>query len=101
MAYLDGELSADQATEALSHLKLCSECRTLAADFRGVSRELLAWEVESPEIGISSELSAALGERLQKRQAETGRSPRLSTQSDDESAGSGPGCWLSSAWLWD
>ncbi len=73
MAYLDGELSADQATEALSHLKLCSECRTLAADFRGVSRELLAWEVESPEIGISPELSAALGERLQKRQAETGR----------------------------
>jgi hypothetical protein len=69
MAYLDGELSADQATEALSHLELCPECQTLAADFRGVSQELLAWEVESPEAGISSELNAALGERLQKRQA--------------------------------
>ena len=69
MAYLDGELSADQATEALSHLELCAECQTLAADFRGVSQELLAWEVESPEIGISSELSEALAERLQKRQA--------------------------------
>jgi anti-sigma factor RsiW len=46
MAYLDGELSADQATEALSHLELCPECQSLAADFRGVSQELLAWEVE-------------------------------------------------------
>jgi hypothetical protein len=69
MAYLDGELSADQATEALSHLELCPECQTLAADFRGVSQGLLAWEVESPEVGISSELNAALAERLQKRQA--------------------------------
>lgn len=68
MAYLDGELSADQATEALSHLDLCPECLTLAANFRGVSQELLAWEVVSPEIGISSELNAALVERPQKQQ---------------------------------
>jgi hypothetical protein len=77
MAYLDGELSADQATEALSHLELCPECQTLAADFRGVSQELLAWEVESPEVGISSELNAALGERLQKRHAAKVTSSRL------------------------
>ena len=44
MAYLDGELPADQATESLSHLELCSECQTLAADFRGVSQALMAWE---------------------------------------------------------
>ena len=69
MAYLDGELSADQATEALSHLELCPECQTLVADFRGVSQELMAWEVESPEIGIPSEINAALAERLQKREA--------------------------------
>ena len=67
MAYLDGELPADQATEALSHLELCPECQTLAADFRGISQELLAWEVESPDVGIPSEINAALGERLQKR----------------------------------
>jgi len=77
MAYLDGELSADQATDALSHLELCPECQTLAADFRGVSQELLAWEVESPEVGISSELNTALGERLQKRQAAKVTSSRL------------------------
>ena len=67
MAYLDGELAADDAAETLSHLELCPECQTLAADFRSVSQDLMAWEVESPEAGISSEINAALGERLQKR----------------------------------
>ena len=77
MAYLDGELPTDQATEALLHLELCPECQTLAADFRGVSLELMAWEVESPEVGIPSEINAALGERLQKREAAKVTSPRL------------------------
>jgi hypothetical protein len=88
MAYLDGELSADHATEALSHLELCPECQTLAADFRGVSQELLAWEVESPEVGISSELNAALGERLQKRQAAKVTSSRLENRV------------MTSRWVW-
>jgi Putative zinc-finger len=77
MAYLDGELPAGQATEALSHLELCPECQTLAADFRGVSRHLMAWDVESPEAGISPEVKAALEERLQKRGAANLSSPRL------------------------
>jgi len=77
MAYLDGELPADQATEALSHLELCPECQTLTADFRGVSEDLMAWEVESLEVGISSEINAALGERLQKREGTKVSSPRL------------------------
>jgi hypothetical protein len=77
MAYLDGELPAVQASEALSHLELCPECLALAADFRGVSQELMAWEVESPEVGMSSEIDAALGERLQKREAAKVGSPRL------------------------
>jgi len=77
MAYLDGELPADQATEALSHLELCPECQTLTADFRGVSEDLMAWEVESLEVGISSEINAALGERLQRREATKVSSPRL------------------------
>jgi len=77
MAYLDGELPADQATEALSHLELCPECQTLAADFWGVSQELMAWEVESPEVGIPPEINAALAERLQKRELAKVSSPRL------------------------
>ncbi len=77
MAYLDGELPADQATEALSHLELCAECQTLVANFRSVSQELMAWEVESPEVGIPGEINTALGECLQKREAAKISSPRL------------------------
>src|SRR5438105_4443137 len=58
-------------------MELCPDCQTLAADFRGVSQQLLTWEVESPEVGISSELNAALGEHLQKRQEAKVSSPRL------------------------
>ena len=77
MAYLDGELPAEQATEALSHLKLCSECQALAFDFRNVSRELMAWEVDSPEVGITSEIETALAERIGKRKPAKLSSPRL------------------------
>lgn len=69
MAYLDGELPADEAAETLSHLDLCPDCQTLAADFRSVSQELMAWEVESPAAGIPLEINAALRERFQKREA--------------------------------
>jgi len=88
MAYLDGELPADQATEVLSHLELCPECQTLAADFRDVSQELMAWEVESPEAGIPSKINAALEERLQKNQAGRGSSPRLKNRV------------MTSRWVW-
>jgi hypothetical protein len=88
MAYLDGELPADQATKALSHLELCTECQALAADFRGVSQELMAWEVESPEAGIPSKINAALGERLQKSEAGRISSPRLKNRV------------MTSRWVW-
>ena len=88
MAYLDGELPADRATEALSHLELCPECQTLAADFRGVSQELMAWEIESAGAGIPAEINAALGERLQKRQAAKVSWPRLENRV------------MTSRWVW-
>jgi hypothetical protein len=80
MAYLDGELPANEATEALSHLELCPECQTLAADFRSVSHELMAWEVESPEAGMSSEIDAALEERFQKREGANAGSSRFTNR---------------------
>jgi putative zinc finger protein len=69
MAYLDGELSADQATQALSHLEMCPECQTLATDFRRVSHDLMTWEIGAPEVGVPSEINAALNERFQKRES--------------------------------
>jgi len=88
MAYLDGELPGDQAIEALSHLELCTECQALAADFRGVSQELMAWEVEAPEAGIPAKINAALGERLQKSEAGKVSSPRLKNRV------------MTSRWVW-
>jgi hypothetical protein len=77
MAYLDGELPTDRATVALSHHELCPECQTLAADFRSVSQELMAWEIQSPEVGITPEINEALIERLHKREAAIVSWPRL------------------------
>jgi hypothetical protein len=37
----------------------------------------MAWEVESPEVGISAEINAALGKSLQKRESAKVSSPRL------------------------
>jgi len=88
MAYLDGELAPEQATEALSHMELCRECQILAADFRRVSQEIMAWEVEAPEAGIPAEINAALGERLQNRIAEKVSSPKLENRT------------ITRRWLW-
>jgi hypothetical protein len=77
MACLDGELPADQIYEVLSHLEVCPECQILAGGLRDLSEQLTAWEVESPEVGVSSEVDAALGEHLQKRETAKFGSPRL------------------------
>src|SRR5262249_3385184 len=88
MAYLDGELPVDQANEVLSHLELCPECQALAVDFRSLSRELMAWEIESAEVSISSEINAALRERFQKQEAVKVSSPRLKSRV------------MTSRWVW-
>ncbi len=77
MAYLDGELLADQAAEALAHLDSCPECQSLAADFRSLSRSLMAWEVEPYEVSISPEINAALAEQLPKPQSAKINPPRV------------------------
>jgi len=67
MAYLDGEISADHASEIAQHMQQCAECRELAGSFRNLSHELAAWEVEtSPERltdEMNSEIAAAAGTR--------------------------------------
>jgi len=61
MAYLDGELPPDQATVAANHLETCMECQQLAADLRGVSQTLNAWELQ-PTNSTMPEWLAAAGE---------------------------------------
>ena len=88
MAYLDGELPPDGASEALSHLELCPECQALAADFRGISQGLMAWEVEVPEAGISSEIETEFAERFQPGEGVKVNWPRLKN------------ALMTSRWVW-
>jgi hypothetical protein len=66
MSYLDGELSADRAAATLAHLERCTECQTIVSDLRGVSRKLLAWEVEASSPRIAEIITTALETRESK-----------------------------------
>jgi hypothetical protein len=46
MAYLDGELPPERASEAAHHLSDCRECQSAAAEMQSVSRRLLEWQIE-------------------------------------------------------
>ena len=60
MAYLDGELAANEAARVAAHLTECAECRQLEADLRSVSAQLLTWNVEPAPPQISDGVLAAL-----------------------------------------
>jgi hypothetical protein len=60
MAYLDGELAADRAVGAASHLEQCAGCRELADGLRTVSQTLPAWEVEASGDRVSQGVMEAL-----------------------------------------
>ena len=73
MAYLDGELSPDRAATAADHLGHCRECQDVAADLQGVSRRLMAWEVEASNARITETIAAALSEPRQKSTSQISR----------------------------
>jgi anti-sigma factor ChrR (cupin superfamily) len=70
MAYLDGEISADRASEIAQHMQQCGECRELAAGFRNLSHELAAWEIETSPERLTNEMNAeiAAAARMQPKQ---------------------------------
>ncbi|HTS13871.1 MAG TPA: DUF4349 domain-containing protein [Candidatus Limnocylindrales bacterium] len=80
MAYLDGELDAQQASALASHLEHCSECQALAAQLRQVSERMLDLEVEAcpATVNLAQLLSRETSE-LPKKVNETGAGgkPRL------------------------
>ena len=76
MAYLDGELPLERAAEAAAHLEHCRDCQSIAADLQGVSRRLMAWQVE---LGRDSEMPPRIVALLEKgRQEKTSESERQS-----------------------
>src|SRR5262249_4696327 len=69
MAYLDGELPRERAAAAAAHLETCRECQAIAADLRGVSQELAAWQVEPTDLKIDSHVLMALEEHQRAQEA--------------------------------
>jgi hypothetical protein len=67
MAYLDGELPADRATEVAEHLRECRECQILSAEFKSISEGLTTWEVPAVPVELGHELEAGLQERPQNK----------------------------------
>jgi anti-sigma factor RsiW len=68
MAYLDGELSAEEAEAVAAHLRECGYCAVVAEELGGVSRELRAWAVE--------EAPARLEREIRRASLEVGAKPR-------------------------
>src|SRR5450755_2431101 len=60
MAYLDGELAANEAARVAAHLTECAECRQLEADLRSVSAQMLTWNVEPAPPQINDGVLEAL-----------------------------------------
>jgi uncharacterized protein DUF4349/putative zinc finger protein len=60
MAYLDGELAANEAARVAAHLEECAECRQLEADLRSVSAQMLSWNVEPVPAKLNDGVLAAL-----------------------------------------
>jgi len=60
MAYLDGELTSDDAARAVEHLRECRECQELAADLQSLSHRMASWQVSSNESGPTPAITAAL-----------------------------------------
>src|SRR5579863_8137552 len=60
MAYLDGELAANEAARVAAHLADCAECRQLEVDLRSVSTQMLTWNVEPAPPQISDGVLEAL-----------------------------------------
>lgn len=60
MAYLDGELAANEAARVAAHLTECADCRQLEADLRSVSAQMLSWNVEPAPQQLNDGVLAAL-----------------------------------------
>ncbi len=63
MAYLDGELSVNEAAKAAAHLERCPQCQKVAAELRDLSQELTCWQIPSTDTQIKPAVAAALDER--------------------------------------
>ncbi len=59
MAYVDGELPAEQAAVTAAHLRECAECQSLIAELGNISQSLKSWELEAPKVALPPALAVA------------------------------------------
>ena len=69
MAFLDGELSSQRAAALSAHLETCSDCSAVAANFRGLSAQVVNWRVDvappsSGEVRVALEQGRNRGARF-------------------------------------
>src|SRR5580704_16025250 len=69
MAYLDGELAANEAARVAAHLTECTDCRQLEADLRSVSAQMLSWNVEPAPAKLNDGVLASLEANPSQRSA--------------------------------
>jgi anti-sigma factor RsiW len=75
MAYLDGEISADRASEIAQHMQQCAECHELAASFRNLAQELSAWEIEASPERLTNEMNAEIAAATRTQPKQTPSTP--------------------------
>lgn len=73
MAYLDGELSAPEASEMAAHIAQCKSCQSVAADLQGVSRQLATWTIDSSE---TSSLPSEIAVEIALQESREAKHPR-------------------------
>ena len=91
MAYLDGELDPQRAAAVAAHIDACPSCRALAAELRGISQQMVAWQVEPTPARLSEHVNAAIEEP-------TGKEKKPARQQTP--AVSRWHRWLMSRWVW-
>jgi hypothetical protein len=72
MAYLDGELSAEQAAITAAHLQECPDCQETVDGLRSLSKELGTWRVEIPVSKMAESVTIAL-DQIKAKPLGTGR----------------------------
>lgn len=60
MAYVDGQLAADRATQVAQHLVTCAECKPFVSDLRLISEKLAEWQVERAPRSVTERITSTL-----------------------------------------
>jgi hypothetical protein len=75
MALIDGELPAERVQSVSAHVTGCPECSALAAELRGLSRQINTWEVVGFPERLAEQITAGRLEKYAGAVSKRRRSP--------------------------